>query len=149
MQAHKERKENMKDISVSRRSFISAVMTIVPGISIVEFGDLGSAKQRGKELLRRLDMEILESSTPKRGILISSDTTGDKTTIYRETIDKKMPVCSMNNTGRMVWELCDGNHSLKEICGIIVERCQVSETCASRDILAFLSKMKRIGAITL
>jgi Coenzyme PQQ synthesis protein D (PqqD) len=149
MRAHKERKDNMKDISVSRRSFISAVMTIVPGISIVELGDLRSAKQRGKELLNRLEMEILESSMPKRGMLISSGTTGGKTTIYRETTDKKMSVCSMNNTGKMVWELCDGNHSLKEICGILVKRCQVTETCASRDILAFLSEMKRIGAITL
>jgi hypothetical protein len=149
MQAHKERKDKMKDISVSRRSFISALMTVAPGISLVSLGDLRPAKQRDKELLGRLEMEILESSTPRRGMLISSNTTGDKTTIYRETTDKKIPVCSMNNTGKMVWELCDGNHNLKEICGIIVERCQVTETCANRDILAFLSEMKRIGAITL
>jgi hypothetical protein len=100
-------------------------------------------------LLGRLEMEILESSTPRRGMLISSGKTVGKTTIYRETIDKKMPLCSMNNTGKMIWELCDGNHSLKEICGIIVERCQVTEACAGRDILVFLSEMKRIGAITI
>jgi len=149
MQEHKERKDKMKDISVSRRSFISAVMVIVPGISAVNLGDLRSAKQRGKEFLSGLEMEILKSSMPKRGTLISSDTIGDKTTIYREMIDKKMPVCSMNNTGKMIWEACDGTHSFKDICRLMVERCQVTETCASRDILAFLSGLKKIDAITL
>ncbi|HJX34576.1 MAG TPA: PqqD family protein [Desulfatiglandales bacterium] len=139
----------MKDIIASRRGFISAVMTIVPGVFIVKLGDLRAVKQRGKELLSRLEIEILESSMPKRGMLISSDTAGDKTTIYRETTDKRIPVCSMNNTGKMIWELCDGNHSLKEICGIIVERCQVTEINASRDILAFLAGLKKIEAITL
>jgi len=139
----------MKDITASRRGFISAVMTIVPGAFTIKLGDLRAAKQRGKELLGRLEMEILESSMPKREMLISSDTVGDKTTIYRETGDKKIPVCSMNNTGKIIWEACDGTHSFQDICRLIIDRCQVTETCVRRDILAFLSGLKKIGAITL
>jgi len=149
IRAHKERKDNMKDITASRRGFISAVMTIVPGVFIINSGDLSAAKKRGKELLNRLEMERLESSMPKREMLILSDTVGDKTTIYREMGDKKIPVCSMNDTGKIVWEACDGTHSFKDICRLIVDRYQVTETMARRDILAFLEGLKKTRVIKL
>ena len=61
----------MADIATSRRSFISTVMTIIPGVLIASPRELRAAKQRSKELVTRLEMEILESSRPKRESSIS------------------------------------------------------------------------------
>jgi len=139
----------MADTAASRRSFIFLMMTIIQGVFIVRPKGLMAAKQTGRDLVEQLETEIFESSRPEKGMLISSGIIGDKATLYREVGEKKIPLCSMNNTGNMIWELCDGNHRLKDISRIIVERCQVTENSARRDILVFLSGLKKIGAITL
>ena len=146
---NQERVDNMADIATSRRSFISALMTIIPGVLIASPRELRAAKQRSKELVSKLEMEILESSRPKRISLISCSTIGDKSTLYRKERDKKIPICDINYTGKIIWDSCDGNQSLKDICGLVLEKCQVTEPRAHRDILVFLSGLKKLGAITL
>jgi hypothetical protein len=141
--------DNMADMATSRRSFISAMMTIIPGVLIVSPRELRAARKRSKELVSKLEMEILELSRPKWKSSISCNTTGDKNTLYRKKGDKKIPICGLNNTGKIIWDSCTGNNSLKDICGLVLEKCQVTEDRARKDILVFLSGLKKLGAITL
>lgn len=139
----------MAHIATSRRSFISTVMTMIPGILLSNPRELRAAKQSGRELVTLLEMEILESSRPKRESSISCGTIGDKSTLYRKRGYKKIPICDLNHTGKMIWDLCNGDNGLKDICGLVLENCQVTERRAHRDILAFLAGLKKLGAITL
>jgi len=139
----------MRDTAASRRSFVFLLMSMIQGILIVRPKTLSAAKQKGKDLVGRLERELLESSRPKRAMSISSGMMGDNTTLYREMGNKKIPVCSMNHTGSMIWELCDGTHSFKDICRFIVQSCQITEARAREDILAFMSGLNRAGAIRL
>ena len=135
----------MKDNTASRRNFIFLLMSMIQGVLVLRPKALNTAKQNGKDLISRLETELLESSRPKREMSISTATVGDKTALYREMGDIKIPIGSMNHTGNTIWKLCDGNNGFKDICGFIVERCQITETRARRDILAFLAQLKRIG----
>jgi len=139
----------MADIATSRRAFISAVMAIIPGVFIGSPRELRAAKQRSKELVTRLESEILESSKPRRETSISCVIKGDKRILYRKRGDKSIPLCGMNFTGKIIWDSCDGKNNLKDICGLVLERCQVTELRARRDIIVFLAGLKKLGAITL
>jgi hypothetical protein len=139
----------MADIANSRRSFIFVVMTIIQGFLFARPKEIRAAKQGAKDLVGQLEMEGLASSRPQKEWLISSSMMGEQTILYRENETQKIPVCSMNQTGKMILDLCDGNHSPKDICRLIVQRCQVSETRAERDVLYFLTELRKIGAIRL
>ena len=138
----------MGDIVRSRRSFIHRLMGLVPVILLARPKELRAAKQETKDLLRQLELEILKSSRPKRNPAIMCRTSGDETTLYRERGGKRGPICSMNPTGNMIWEACDGSRHLKEISRLILERYQVAENQARLDTLVFLVGLKEIGAIT-
>lgn len=135
----------MAEVTNSRRGFIVLGMAILQAFLFAGPREARAARQGAKELIDRLEMESLASARPRREGSIVMRLSGEETTLYRG----KRPLCSMNRTGRMVWELCDGDHRPQEISRSLVQHCQVSEARAARDLFPFLAELKRIGAIRL
>lgn len=48
---------------------------------------------------------------------------------------------SLNRVGTVIWELCDGRHTLKDILGEICERFEVEEAQARQDLLLLSSQL--------
>jgi hypothetical protein len=139
----------MADIENSRRGFIFVMLSIIQGLLITNPKEIEAAKNNAKKIIGQIEMEGLWSSRPKREAMVSSVVMAKKTTLYRNNGDKYISVCNINQTGKMVWELCDGKHSTKDICRSIVQSCQVSEETVRNDVFFFLSELKKIGAIRL
>ena len=137
----------MAAITNSRRGFLFLATTILQGFLFARPKDVRAAKEGARALVGRLEMEALGSLKPRRALSICSDIVGEKAILYRKAGERKTPLCTMNPTGQMVWDLCDGRHSGQEICRSIARRCEVSPARAERDVFRFLAELKQIGAI--
>lgn len=56
-------------------------------------------------------------------------------------------VVVLNATGRCVWELLDGKHTVQEIAQALAERFAVSVEQAQEDVAAFLSELAGLGLL--
>lgn len=139
----------MTDAAAQRRRFILMMMTILPCALMAGPRELRAAKRTGRDVLNRLEIELLESSKPRRDRRMTCGVLGDQTTLYRQSGAGSIPVCGMNETGRAVWDLCDGNHGFREICREIAGRFRTTEIHARRDVRTFLSGLHRCGAVIL
>ena len=137
----------MADIANSRRGFIFVLLALIQGFLFAGPRELRAARRGVRDLVDRLDIEGLASSRPQRESWVSSDMTGEATTLYREGEREKIPLCSMNQTGKIIWESCDGRHSPRDICRLMVRQCQVNEARAEKVVIFFLSELRKIGAI--
>ncbi len=54
-----------------------------------------------------------------------------------------------NPLGAMVWELCDGTHSVEEIKGIIMKRSKGDEKDIEKRLIRFINRLSANDLITL
>lgn len=54
-----------------------------------------------------------------------------------------------NALGAMVWELCDGNHSVEEIKNIILKRSKGDEKDIEKRLIRFINRLSANDLITL
>jgi hypothetical protein len=54
-----------------------------------------------------------------------------------------------NPLGAMVWELCDGSHSVEEIKGIIMKRSKGDEKDIEKRLIRFINRLSANDLITL
>ncbi len=54
-----------------------------------------------------------------------------------------------NTLGAMVWELCDGTHSVEEIKGIIMKRSKGDEKDIEKRLIRFINRLSANDLITL
>ncbi len=54
---------------------------------------------------------------------------------------------ALNEVGARIWDLIDGDRSLKELRDVIVAEFEVSETEAQEDLAVLIEQLKEIGAI--
>jgi coenzyme PQQ synthesis protein D (PqqD) len=54
---------------------------------------------------------------------------------------------ALNEVGARIWELLDGNRSLKEVRDSIVQEFEVSEMQAEEDLTVLIEQLKETGAI--
>ena len=52
-------------------------------------------------------------------------------------------VFTLNETGAFIWELIDGNRSLKEIIDLLVEEYEIEYESAEQDVAAFVDNMSK------
>ncbi len=55
----------------------------------------------------------------------------------------------LNEVGTRVWELIDGNHSVRQIAEIIADEFEVTPEDALADTQTFVEKLQKAGAIEL
>ena len=54
-----------------------------------------------------------------------------------------------NPLGAMVWELCDGSHSVEEIKGVIMKRSKSDEKDIEKRLIRFINRLSANDLITL
>ena len=138
----------MQDFFTSKRRFITTFGGILSGIILAGPKQLkAAAKPEIKNLLSQLELQAIRSTRPRRNPSVICRTSGEKVALYRERRGEKIFLKNMNQTGKMIWDACDGRNSLKEISQLIHERYLVSRHRAWIDTFSFLASLKRIGAI--
>jgi hypothetical protein len=54
---------------------------------------------------------------------------------------------TLNPTGTLIWDLCDGSRTLGEIAGVIQAEFEVDSVQSIQEVLAFAGKMETLGLI--
>ena len=138
----------MQDIFASRRGFISTLAGLLSGIILAGPKKLkAAAKPEIRDLLPQLELQAIRSTKPRRDPSVICRASGERVALYREKRGGKLFLSSMNPTGKMIWDVCDGRNSPKEISELIHKRYLVSRYRAWIDTFSFLVNLKRIGAI--
>jgi hypothetical protein len=138
----------MADMVTSRRSFMCRLMGLIPGVLLANPKELRAAKQKTRDLLGQLEMEILRTSRPKRNPSMMCRASKEGATLCEKRNGEEIPIYMMNRTGYMIWKACDGSRSPKEISQLIFERYRVSEHKTQLDTLHFLALLTKAEAIT-
>ena len=53
----------------------------------------------------------------------------------------------LNETGTLIWKLCDGTHSIKDIANALVEKYDVDGETANKDVLEIVLCLEKLGLI--
>jgi len=138
-----------KSIVASRRGFICILSGLLSGLLFVSPDRVQAKKTKIKNLVANLEREILERSTPRRHPSITWNSYGSTTKLYMKTKGETRPVCTLNHAGKTVWDACDGENTPRGISRLVHQKYQVSSHQAHVDCLAFLARLKRVGAIQL
>jgi hypothetical protein len=108
---------------------------------------LFARKREIKHLIGNLEIDLLEKSKPTKDPSITWDTHGDETRLSRESRGKSRPICTMNHTGKVIWDSCNGENSPRDISQLIHQTYMVPAHQIYVDCLAFLALLKSVGAI--
>jgi hypothetical protein len=133
----------------SRRKFLSVCMGLASGLLVLGPGRAKAAGKDAGNIIRKLELDLIKSSRPKKDPTVVSRTSGGEFSLYRGTGKNKALLCRMNPTGKDIWESCDGLRTFREISESIKSRYQVSLHQAQTDTLVFIELLKDIGAVTL
>jgi hypothetical protein len=85
------------------------------------------------------------SNYPKRRSNLSWRQLGDFTLILDSQINKE--VHHLNDVGALIWELCDGSHSIDEIKDQLCNEYDVTPDIALDDINSLLEEMQQKGLL--
>jgi hypothetical protein len=141
--------DKKQEVLASRRGFICTLSGLLSALLLASPTRLLAQKTQVKHLLGSLEIELLEKSRPSKQPSITWTTYGNRTRLYRVNSEKNSPICTMNQTGKAIWEACNGKNKPKDISKILHKKYLVSFHQAYVDCLAFLARLKRAGAIQL
>lgn len=131
----------------SRRAFLAGLAAVMPAICFGRPGTSHAARADVNSLMSQLELEEMKSGRPKRTSAFQCSGSKGKTLLWTQTDGRRRPVCALNETGRFIWEACDGNHTVDEISEEVHERFLVSYPQARTDVLSFLYSLKMRGAV--
>ena len=141
--------DKKEGVLASRRGFIYTLSGLFSALLLASPKRLFAKKAQVKHLLGSLDMELLEKSMPSKKPSITWTTYGNRTRLYGKNNEKDRPICTMNQTGKTIWEACNGKNKPRDISKMLHEKYLVSLNQAYVDCLAFLARLKTLGAIQL
>jgi hypothetical protein len=55
---------------------------------------------------------------------------------------------SLNASARAIWELCDGTHTLDEICAELAAQADVAPDALRGDVTNTIDKFRELGLVT-
>ena len=136
-----------KATSKSRRRFLETVSGLMAGAISCGVSDAPTVKTQIRHIIDDIEADSVIRSTP----LKRHDTFLDKKSHQYVLCHKKTsrPVLELNHTGQMVWNLCDGSKSPREISRILHRSYSVDPHEAYVDCLCFLAELSRKGLIRL
>ena len=134
-------------IAPTRRGFISALTVLLPGVLISRTGRLHAAAPELRDLVRQMELQVLQKSRPRKNPSVTCRTYGGEVVLCRYKCGKQEQICALNRTGKAVWEACNGKNRARDISEQIHEQYMVSLRRAQADTMMFLGRLKEIGAI--
>ena len=141
--------DNKESVLATRRGFIFTLSSLFSALLLASPKRLLAKKTQVKQLVDSLEMELLEKSKPSKQPSITWTTYGNRTRLYGKNNEKDRLICTMNQTGKAIWEACNGENKPRDISKMLHKKYLVSLNQAYVDCLAFLARLKRAGAIEL
>jgi hypothetical protein len=139
--------DTKEGISINRRGFISTFSGLASAVLLTSPKRLFARKREIKHLIGNLEIELLEKSKPIKDPSIICNTHGDATRLFKESKGKAQPICTMNHTGKAIWDSCNGENSPRDISQIIHQTYLVPAHQVYVDCITFLARLKSVGAI--
>lgn len=133
--------------SKSRRRFLGTVSGLVAGAMALGASDAKAMKTQIRHVVNDMEADSVIRSTPRRKYDIFLEKIDGHYVLSDEKTSK--PVLELNDTGQIVWNLCDGNKSPLEISRILHRFYFVDPHKAHVDCLCFLAELSRKGLIQL
>jgi hypothetical protein len=53
----------------------------------------------------------------------------------------------LNETGALIWKLCDGTHSIKDMASVLTEKYNVDMSTAVKDVLEITASLEKFGLV--
>ncbi len=132
--------DTKENIVASRRGFIYTLAGLLSGVLLASPTRLMATKTQAKNLLGCLEIELLEKSRPRKHLLVTWNSCGDTTTLYRERKGRIQPISAMNQVGKTSWEGCDGKNTPRALSKLVQQKYLVSPRQAHVDCFAFLAR---------
>jgi hypothetical protein len=131
----------------SRRGFLSGLAAGMPAVLLGRPRQSQAALADVKNLLSQLELESLKSGRPHRTPGYHCSGTGGEFVLLNQSDGIQRPVCVLNETGRFIWESCDGSRTIDEISERLHETFLVTRKHARKDVLGFLRTLQARQAI--
>ena len=142
-----DKMDKEESLKASRRGFIRTLSGMVSVAILASPKRLLAKKPQIKHIVNNLELEVLEKTRPQRDPSVITREHGGATRLLRESEGKVQPICTVNHTGQTIWEACNGENNPRAISRLVRQTYQVSSRQAHVDCLAFLVRLKRIGAV--
>jgi len=136
-------------VLASRRGFIYTLSGLLSALLLASPKRLFAKKAQVKHLLSGLEMELMEKSKPSKQPSITWTTYGNRTRLYSVSSEKSRPICTMNKTGKTIWEAINGRNTPRDISKLVYQKYRVTSHQAYVDCVAFLAHLRKMGAIRL
>lgn len=131
----------------SRRRFMGLVSGVFSGFFLFGSGPAQTPKTGIRQILDNLSVESLIHSTPRRHPDIWLRPAGEDALLYRSGFAQ--PIAEINDTGRLIWNRCNGKNTPRDIAAVIARAYPVDAHQAFVDCLLFLAVLKAKTVILL
>ena len=93
-------------------------------------------------------MPYPEARYQKDASIVSREIAGEVILVpIRQNMGDMESIYTLNETASRTWELIDGQRTVGEIAGQIVQEFEVEEDEARRDLIELLEQLQAIGAV--
>jgi hypothetical protein len=117
------------------------------GLILAHPQHIQGSKKGIKKILRKIELETLQTTRPLRHPSISLESSGASIGLYKKERGTTQYLGNMNPVGKTVWEACDGNNTPLEISNRVHQKYLVSPHQAYLDCICFLAVLRSKGAI--
>lgn len=131
----------------SRRTMMAGCAGTVTGLLVSGNGITVAANKWVKPTLWQMEAEALLDALPVQNPVVSVLTDDDRTILILPAAAGGTCKRALNDVGRLIWNACDGKHSVAQIAGHISRHFDISRKQAYMDCLPFLFHLKMFNAI--
>jgi len=133
-------------MKLSRRSLMAGCAGAVSGLLVSGSGVAAGADKWVKPTLWRMETEALVTARPIRNPAIRASSDDGRTTLSLP-VAGSIREMALNDAGRVIWDFCDGKHTVEQIAGHVQLHFDVQTKPAYMDTLVFLFHLKMFNAI--
>ncbi len=136
-----------QSMHISRRTLLSSFLGALVATWSFPGRGFGATRPLLSGVLNRMELESLLSTRPQKhpGIQLQMNDHGG--VLYKHRQGVARPAGHLNSTGCFIWSCCDGIQSPEKIAERVYRRYEVSQMRAWTDTMAFLQRLRRMGAL--
>lgn len=134
-------------MKISRRSLLAGCAGTLTGMMLPGNGIAAAAGKMVKPAIWKLEAESLAASMPIQNPAIIVESASGNTVLTIPDAGRGARDMVLNTSGRMIWDACDGNHTVKQIADRVCRGFDIEMQQAYVDCMAFLLHLKICNAI--
>ncbi len=134
-------------MKLNRRSLLAGCAGSVAGLMMPGSGIAAAARKLVKPAIWKMEIETLSTSMPVQNPTVGVKSAAGKTVLTLPVTERGFRDTALNASGRRIWNLCDGRHTVKQIAEDISRNFDIEVEQAYVDCMAFLFHLKMFNAI--